>query len=419
VVDKKRLGEVADDDLRLLEILAPGRSPAMNKVRDQIASFAAGTSPAGVLLVGPVGSGKSTVARMLAFIRYLHFCSSEKRRQIIEMVKFDGPFRIDKKFLNWFEEINLTGLVESLAQSQLFGILPRAATGVSGRSGVFEQAARGHKPKQAERTTEAKVTGGIVLLDEIGDLAENLQPLLLTVMTGSEVFPVGGEGSAEHGYTFNGCVIGATWQNPTEKLRPDLLSRLSHYRIVLPGLEERRDELPDIIAAIQEDINARRLEEIQRLDALAPDPLSRRKLDEARGRTLKLTDKEIKVLAEEDWKDLGDLRGLRQILERRLLYDGPISRVVAEFRLGGKSASDRTGRALVSTMVDRVCTDIECSTLPESFRKTERLVREGFTEAVRTDELLLQKLSQKFGVKESTIKRQLADFMRDRSRKKQ
>lgn len=417
-MDKLKLTEAADDDLRLLEVLIPGKSPAIQKVRTQIAGFASTTSPSGVLLLGPVGSGKSTIARVMAFMRYLHFCSIEKRRQIMEKnIKFDAPFRIDKKFLNWFEEINLTGLVESLAQSQLFGIARGTATNVIEKAGIFEQAMRGHVEEGTEVTKEAQITGGVVFLDEVGDLPINLQPILLTVMTGTEVFRVGGEGKTKYGYTYTGSIIGATWQEPNRVLRPDLLSRLSNYRIVLPGLNERRDELPEIVKAIEGDINSRHLQRLDRLNELSPDPIARTKLETARHRTLKLKISEIDELAEQDWETLGDLRGLRQILERCFLGNEPLSAIITEFRRTHQK-STKNEYILAAMMAEEVIAIDKALTLTEALKSIERRTREKFVDCISNDHLLLQRLCGKFETTEPILKRQMADFTRDRSKRR-
>jgi transcriptional regulator of aromatic amino acid metabolism len=99
---------------------------------------------------------------------------------------------LSQKPLTWYRDISLAGLVETLAEAQLFGVGEKVATGVMPRVGLFEQAMTGHIPSEAvgihdqlvRAARENKrwaplVTGGVVLLDEIGDLAINLQAKLL------------------------------------------------------------------------------------------------------------------------------------------------------------------------------------------------------------------------------------------------
>jgi transcriptional regulator with PAS, ATPase and Fis domain len=410
-VDKVRLGKLATNDEQLLGELLPGTSQQMRKVRAQIAAFARNTSPTGALLLGPIGSGKSTVARTMALLRYLHFCTDGKREQIIRSLSFDAPFRIDKKSLNWFEELNLTGLVEQLAQSQLFGIRPRAATGVEGRPGIFEQAMTGHMEKG---TDAARITGGIVLLDEIGDLPPNLQPLLLTVMTGTEVFRVGGEGDHDYGYAFSGSVIAATWKDPKEKLRPDLLSRLSQYVIRLPGLNERTDEMESITLAMQDDINRRHTAELERLSKEPAEDISRRKIADERERVFSLHASDVKLLHSQDWERLGDLRGLRQILDRSFYGQMTIAESIQEAFDLSAFATDRYG-AIASMIVDELCAAPEFMNLPDELRRIEKKVREKFAGRIKTEPALLKKLAARAGVEEHLLKRQLTYLTRDRS----
>ena len=57
--------------------------------------------------------------------------------------------------------------------------------------------------------------GGIVLRDEIGDLAPGLQAKLLRVLNGEMQFRVGTEGNADFGFVFRGLVALATWRDKT------------------------------------------------------------------------------------------------------------------------------------------------------------------------------------------------------------
>jgi transcriptional regulator with AAA-type ATPase domain len=209
-MNRETLTSAALDDEKLLEILIKGNSQATRKVRAQIRSFASNISARGAIIIGPVGAGKSTIARIMALMRCLQLCADEKRKRLVQYLAFDGPFRIDKKNLDWFEEVNLTGLTDGLAQSQLFGVAKGAATHVDEKPGIFEQAMNGHSHKD-NRSEGARITGGVVLLDEIGDFSPGLQPLLLSLLTGAEVFRVGGEGNPKYGYSYTGVTIAATW----------------------------------------------------------------------------------------------------------------------------------------------------------------------------------------------------------------
>jgi hypothetical protein len=94
-------------------------------------------------------------------------------KRIVEDIRYEGPNLIDRLWMMpWYVELSLTGLVDSIADSQLFGVAHKAFTDVAPRLGVFEKAASGGGEG-------AGVTGGAVFLDEIGDLSPNLQMKLL------------------------------------------------------------------------------------------------------------------------------------------------------------------------------------------------------------------------------------------------
>ncbi|MBK7080433.1 MAG: sigma 54-interacting transcriptional regulator [Betaproteobacteria bacterium] len=87
----------------------------------------------------------------------------------------------------------LTGLVESLVDLQLFGATKGAYTGSTGpRAGLFETAMRGRSESHQDAPRGAEVTGGVVFLDEIGDLSPLLQAKLLPVLSGA-LHRLGGE----------------------------------------------------------------------------------------------------------------------------------------------------------------------------------------------------------------------------------
>lgn len=413
-MNKAQLIEAALDDDRLLEALIPGDTNLIKTMRLQIASFARNTLARGALLIGPIGSGKSTIARSMALLRYLHFCGDEKRRQLVSNLSFDGPFRIDKKRLDFYEEMNLTGLMPQLAQSQLFGVAKRAATDVAEREGIFERAMTGHQEKGKE-SVAAQVTGGVVLLDEIGDLAPEFQPLLLSLLTGAEVFRVGGEGNSAYGYSFNGVVIGATWKDIFDgSLRPDLVSRMANYVIQIPGLNERKGEFEKIVFEIIEDIRIRHLEYLERLIRLRTDVVSRAKLNEKREEQLHLTKADIELLRRQDWAKRGDLRGLRQVLERCFHDQVPAS--VAIEQSASFEAAASLPKSPAHLLIEELCSGNQQIDLTEEVRRIEKQTRSRLVEMVNGDPVRLSQLSRRTGLNETSLKRKLADLIRDRSR---
>lgn len=131
-----------------------------------------------------------------------------------------------------FIPVNCAALTSTLAESQLFGHEKGSFTGALGSSlGVFRAA-----------------EGGIVFLDEIGEMPPELQPKLLRVLQQAEVTPVG----AAHPVPVRVQVIAATNRDlVTEvaagRFREDLFYRLNMVELRMPPLRERVDDIPELI----------------------------------------------------------------------------------------------------------------------------------------------------------------------------
>ncbi len=128
-----------------------------------------------------------------------------------------------------FRPINCAGLTETLLESELFGHVKGAFTGATGdRKGLFEIADK-----------------GTLLLDEIGDMAPNMQAKLLRVIEDGIVIPVG-----SHKQTIVDVrIISATNHELTElieqkKFRQDLYFRIKGVNISLPVLRSRAEDIP-------------------------------------------------------------------------------------------------------------------------------------------------------------------------------
>lgn len=179
----------------------PGISAAMGRIEESIDRAAQFDCP--VLLTGETGCGKEEVARAI------HAASP----------------RAGKPFV----AVNCGGLVSTLAESQLFGHEKGAFTGAFGASlGAFRAA-----------------DGGVVFLDEIGEMPLDLQPKLLHVLQRLEVTPVG----TSQGQHVDVQVIAATNRDleaavAVGQFREDLLYRLNTIEIAMPPLRERREDIP-------------------------------------------------------------------------------------------------------------------------------------------------------------------------------
>src|SRR5271157_3398182 len=159
-----------------------------------------------VLIHGESGTGKELVARAL------HTLGSAP----------SGPF----------VTFNCSNLVDSLAESQLFGHVKGAFTDAREDSlGYFRSA-----------------NGGTLFLDEIGELPLKLQPKLLRAVEMHEVQPVG----SSHSYKVDIRLVAATNRDLRAmvkggEFRDDLYYRLNAAALIIPPLRDRRDAIPAFV----------------------------------------------------------------------------------------------------------------------------------------------------------------------------
>ena len=131
-----------------------------------------------------------------------------------------------------FIAINVAAIPHELLESELFGHEKGSFTGAqSQRIGRFEQA-----------------LGGTLFLDEIGDMHPELQTRLLRVLSSHEFYRVGGQKPIKSDVR----IIAATNQNiekliNTGKFREDLYHRLNVFRIELPPLRKRKEDIPSLV----------------------------------------------------------------------------------------------------------------------------------------------------------------------------
>jgi transcriptional regulator with GAF, ATPase, and Fis domain len=188
------------------------RSANMRRVLKMIQRL--GPYKASVLIHGESGTGKELVARAL------HTLGPVPK----------GPF----------VTFNCSNLVESLAESQLFGHVRGAFTDAREDSlGYFRSA-----------------NGGTLFLDEIGELPLRLQPKLLRAVETHEVQPVGSANS----YKVDIRLIAATNRDlramvKAGEFRDDLYYRLSATAILVPPLRERRDAIEALAIHFTEHYN--------------------------------------------------------------------------------------------------------------------------------------------------------------------
>tara|TARA_B100001179_G_scaffold227006_1_gene208878 strand:- start:1162 stop:2550 length:1389 start_codon:yes stop_codon:yes gene_type:complete len=131
-----------------------------------------------------------------------------------------------------FVAINVAAIPHDLLESELFGHEKGSFTGAqSQRKGRFEQAQE-----------------GTLFLDEIGDMHPELQTRLLRVLSSQEFYRVGGHSPIKTDVR----IIAATNQSiekliDDSKFREDLFHRLNVFKIELPPLRERQEDIPTLI----------------------------------------------------------------------------------------------------------------------------------------------------------------------------
>ena len=178
-----------------------GNSAPMREIYSLVEQVA--PSSASVLITGESGTGKELVARTI------HQLSPRR----------------DKPFIG----INCSAIPETLMESELFGHEKGAFTGAaSRRQGCFELA-----------------DGGTLLLDEIAEMPGLLQSKLLRVIEERSLRRLGSRKEIQ----FDVRILAATNKDPEESvgkgsLREDLLYRLNVFRIQLPSLKDRKEDLP-------------------------------------------------------------------------------------------------------------------------------------------------------------------------------
>lgn len=200
----KRFEIERQDDLTFLKQGIDTKNAAFNKLIETIERVALRSSNP-ILLTGPTGAGKSQLAN-----------------QIFKLKKLNG--QIKGKFV----DVNCATLGGELAKAALFGY----------RKGAFTGADANHDGylKEAE--------GGMVFLDEVGELPLEAQALLLKAIEEKTFRPLGAK-EDEHSDFQLICGTNRDLMNDVRahKFRLDLLTRINLWSFQLPGLANRREDI--------------------------------------------------------------------------------------------------------------------------------------------------------------------------------
>lgn len=231
-----------------------GNSPKLMEVRNMIEKVA--PTDARVLIMGSNGTGKELVARSI---------HQKSNRSLMPYV-----------------EVNCAAIPSELIESELFGH----------EKGSFTSAIKQHKGKFEQ------ADGGTLFLDEVGDMSLAAQAKVLRVLQEKKLSRVG----SDKDITVDVRVIAATNKNLREEIakgnfREDLFHRLSVIIINVPTLDDRKEDIPELVKYFIGQICSETAMQPREVDPEA-----------------------MELLVGKSWT--GNIRELRNIVERLLILSG-------------------------------------------------------------------------------------------------
>ncbi len=255
----QKLGELVQENIQLKKKVSKkytmvGESEPIKKVKEIIEKVA--PTDARVLITGPNGTGKELVA---------HWIHQKSKRYKKPMV-----------------EVNCAAIPSELIESELFGHVKGSFTGAyKDKKGKFEQA-----------------DGGTLFLDEVGDMSLAAQAKVLRALQEHKISRVGSDKSIK----VDVRVIAATNKDLKEEIkkgnfREDLYHRLAVIEIRVPGLDERKEDIPLLVEYFAKQI-----------------------ADEQNMKPKQFSKEAVEKLMNFTWS--GNIRELRNVVERLMILGG-------------------------------------------------------------------------------------------------
>ncbi len=249
IVENKRLKKKVDKNYEMI-----GQGEAILRIKEIIDKVA--PTDARVLITGDNGTGKELVAH------WIHQKSERSKKPMVE--------------------VNCAAIPSELIESELFGHMKGSFTGASkDRAGKFEAA-----------------HGGTIFLDEVGDMSLSAQAKVLRALQENKINRVGSDKDIK----VDVRVVAATNKDLKKEIekgrfREDLYHRLAVILIHVPSLDERKEDIPELVSHF--------------CSLIA----------ESQGSTTKKFTKEaLSQLQNYSWT--GNIRELRNVVERLLILGG-------------------------------------------------------------------------------------------------